>query len=182
MTSKLPPEGATFGLVGYFETPAALYHACESLRDSGYKDFDAQTPFPVHGLERAMGIPPTKLPWFVLAGGLFGLSGGVALTYYVATDYALNISGKPAFSYQIFVPVYFELLVLCSGLVCFFTLWAISGLPKYYHPTMKHPSAHRMTDDLFFISVEATDPKYDPERTRALLEKLGAKEVEEVTS
>lgn len=180
--SNLPPEGAPFGLVGYFETPAELYHACETLRDSGYKDFDAQTPFPVHGLERAMGIPPSRLPWFVLGGGVFGLSGAVLLTLYVALDYALNISGKPAFSYQVFVPVYFELMVLCSGLTCFFGLWAISGLPKFYHPTMKHASAHRMTDDAFFISVEASDSKYDAERTKALLEKLGAKEVEEITS
>jgi hypothetical protein len=80
------------------------------------------------------------------------------------------------------VPVYFELMVLCSGVTCFFALWAISGLPKFFHPTMKHPMAHRITDDLFFISVEAVDPKYDSERTKALLEKLGAKGVEEVTS
>ncbi len=173
-------EKELYGVMGYFESPAELYHACEELRDAGYKAFDAQTPFPVHGLEKAMGLKPTKLPWLVLMGGITGLSSAIGLTWYVNYDYPLNISGKPPFSYQIYIPIYFELTVLFSALTCFFGLWIISKLPTFFHPTMTHKQFPRTTDDAFFLIVEARDPKYSS--AKALLEKLGAKGVEEVFS
>lgn len=174
--------GPVYGIMGYFESPADLYHACEEIRDAGYKQFDAQTPFPVHGLEKAMGLPPTKLPFFVLGGGATGLSSGIALTWYVNWDYPLNISGKPPFSWQIYIPVYFELTILLSALTCFFGLWALCKLPTFFHPTMRHKAFPRTTDDAFFVVIEAKDPKYDASSARKLLEKLGAKEIEEVHS
>lgn len=172
--------GELYGIMGYFETPAALYHACEEIRDAGYKHFDAHTPFPVHGLEKAMGLKPTKLPFLSLAGGITGLASAVALTWYVNYDYPLNISGKAPFSYQIYIPIYFELTVLLTAFATFFGLWALCKLPTFYHPTMKHPKAHRATTDLFFVTIESKDPKYDLGKTKKLLEKVGAKEVEEV--
>lgn len=177
-----PEKGDVWGTMGLFETPAELYHACEELRDAGYKAIDAMTPFPVHGLEKALGLEPTKLPWFVLAGGATGLSSGIALTYYVNWDYPLNISGKVPFSYHVYIPVYFELTVLLSALTCFFTLWILCKVPTFFHPTMRHKSFPRSSDDGFFVTIEATDPKYDSDEVKALLEKLGAKEVEEVAS
>lgn len=182
MPSDLTREEKPFGTMGYFHTPAELYKACEELRDSGYRRFDAHTPFPVHGLERAMGLPPTKLPWAVLACGTLGLLSGLALVYYVSVDYPLNISGKPSFSWQAYIPILFELTVLISGFGCFFGLWTFCKLPMFYHPTFTHPSFVRASDDVFFISVEASDPKYDAVKTRELLEKLGANEVMEVAS
>ncbi|MFO0556178.1 MAG: DUF3341 domain-containing protein [Polyangiaceae bacterium] len=177
-----PEKGEAWGLMGLFETPGDLYHACEELRDAGYREIDALTPFPVHGLEKALGLKPTRLPFLVLAGGATGLSGGVALTWYVNYDYPLNISGKVPFSWQIYIPVYFELTVLFSAFACFFGLWALCKLPTFFHPTMRHKSFPRATNDGFFVTVEATDPKYDAKETRKLLEKLGATEVEEVAS
>jgi hypothetical protein len=175
-------KGELYGAMGYFDKPADLYHACEELRDAGYKDFDAQTPFPVHGLEKAMGLKPTKLPWFVLMGGFSGFFGAIALTWYCNWDYPLNISGKYAFSYQIYIPIYFELTILLTALTCFFGLWIICKLPMFFHPTMTHKAFPKTTDDGFFLCIEATDPKYDSTKTVALLEKLGAKEVAEVFS
>jgi len=173
----------TYGLMGYFLTPAELYHACEALRDAGYKQFDAHTPFPVHGLERAMGLPPSRIPWIVLTGGFTGLSSALALAWYTqAYDYPQNISGKLAWSYQAYIPIFFELTVLFSALFCFFGLWTINKQPTYSHPVDAHPSFHRATDDAFFIAVEAKDPKYDRVKTKKLLEELGAKELEEVRS
>ncbi len=177
-----PEKGEVWGIMALFETPAELYHACEELRDAGYRTLDAMTPFPVHGLEKAIGIKPTRLPFLVLGGGITGLSSGIALTYYVNVDYPLNISGKVPFSYHIYIPIYFELTVLLSALTCFFALWALCKLPTFFHPTMRHPSFARSSDDGFFVTIEATDPKYSADKTRALLEKLGAKEVEEVHS
>jgi hypothetical protein len=170
-----------FGLMGYFLTPGDLYHACETLRDAGYREFDAHTPFPVHGLEKAMGLPKTKFPLLVFGAGVAGLAGAIALAYYTQhIDYPQNISGKLPFSYQAYIPIFFELTVLAAGLTCFFGLWAWLRLPTFFHPTMTHPSFHRHTDDAFFISVEAKDPKFDRQKTREVLEKLGAHELMEV--
>lgn len=172
-------SGEKPSLVCYFDTPAELYHACEGLRDAGYQKFDAHTPFPVHGLERAMGLPPSKLPWIVLACGLTGLIGAFVMQWWMqAVDYPFNISGKPAFSYQAYVPICFELTVLISAFGAFFGQWGLNKLPKLYDPVMKHPSWPRAMDDKFFISVEGADPKYAD--AQQLLEKLGAKEIVEV--
>jgi hypothetical protein len=175
-----PDRGDAWGMMGLFETPADLYHAAEALRDAGYKDIDAMTPFPVHGLEKALGLKPTKLPFFVLGGGATGLSAGIALTWYVNWDYPLNISGKVPFSYHIYIPVYFELTVLLSALTTFVMVWALCGLPRFFHPTMRHKSFSRATDDGFFITIEATDKKYNAGELKKLLEKLGAVGIEEV--
>ncbi|NUP11696.1 MAG: DUF3341 domain-containing protein [Polyangiaceae bacterium] len=177
-----PENGDVWGMMGMFDTPADLYHACEELRDAGYKGLDAMTPFPVHGLEKALGLSPTRLPFFVLAGGATGLTGGVLLTWYCNWDYPLNIAGKVPFSWQVYIPIYFELTVLFSALTCFFVTWGLCKLPTFFHPTMRHKSFPRSTDDGFFVTIDATDPKYDADDTRRLLEKLGAKEVQEVHS
>jgi hypothetical protein len=170
-----------YGLVGWFETPAKLYHACEKLRDEGYKAFDAYTPFPVHGLEHAMGLKPSKMPWISLAGGVLGLSLCIWLAYFTqGLWYPHNVGGKPPFTFIVYVPIFFELTVLFAAFFTFFGVWAINQLPMFFHPVMQHPSFHRATDDRFFVSVEARDEKFDAAHTRALLEKLGAQEVSEV--
>jgi hypothetical protein len=170
-----------FALVGAFETPAEITRACAALRDAGYRRFDAHTPFPVHGLEKAMGLPPSPLPWIVLAcgitGGLFafGLQSWVHLF-----GYAQNISGKPLFAYQAYVPVTFELTVLFAAFGTFFGVWGLSRLPRFFHPTMQHASFPGASDDRFLVSVESDDAQFDPRRTHALLVELGAADVREV--
>lgn len=177
------PQASVHALMGWYETPAELYKACEALRDAGYQRFDAHTPFAVHGLEHAMGLRPSRLPWIVLGGGLFGLFGSVALAWYTQSfDYPQNISGKEAFSFQAYVPVFFELTVLCAAFAAFFGLWGMNRLPRFFHPVHAHPSFHRATDDAFFISVEAADPKYDSVITKRLLTALGTRELREVAS
>ena len=177
------PRTSVHALMGWYETPAELYKACEALRDAGYQRFDAHTPFAVHGLEQAMGLPPSRLPWIVLGGGLFGLLGSIALAWYTqGFDYPQNISGKEAFSFQAFVPVFFELTVLCAAFAAFFGMWGMNKLPRFHHPVHAHPSFHRATDDAFFISVEAADPAYDSVATKRLLIALGTRELHEVAS
>jgi hypothetical protein len=177
------PRENVHALMGWYETPAELYKACEALRDAGYQRFDAHTPFAVHGLEQAMGLRPSRLPWIVLGGGLFGLFGSIALAWYTqGVDYPQNISGKEAFSFQAFVPVFFELTVLCAAFAAFFGMWAMNRLPRFHHPVHAHPSFQRATDDAFFISVEAADPKYDGVATKRLLIALGTRELQEVAS
>jgi len=175
--------GKPFALVGYFDTPAQLYHACEKLRDAGYKKFDCHAPFAVHGLERAMGVGPSRLPWIVLAMGIVGFTAAITMQWWMlAVDYPMNISGKQLFPIPPYVPITFELTVLLSAFGCFFGMWGLNLLPMYFHPVMQHPSFHRATDDKFFVAVECKDPNYNAERTRRLLEEDGAQELLEVES
>lgn len=175
----LPPK--PFGMAGYFTEPATLFHACESLRDAGYKNFDAHTPFPVHGLENAMGLKPSRLPWIVLACALTGAGAALLMQIWMTViDYPLIIGGKPFLTLPSYVPITFELTILFSAFGTFFGMWGLNRLPRFFHPVMQHPHFGRASDDRFFVSIEATDPNYDSARTRALLEGLGAREVIEV--
>jgi len=179
---NLPP-GDSFGLVAEFRTPAELYHACEAVRDAGYTRWDAHAPFPVHGLERAMGLKPSKLPWIVLVMALGGAAAGMALQGWVATiAYPLVISGKPFFSWPAFVPVTFELGVLGGALGAVFGMFALNQLPTLYHPLFGSARFERASDDGFFISIESWDPQFDSAKTAELLRGLGATHVEPVAS
>jgi len=127
-----------YGIIAEFKNAAELFKACKEVKDAGYKQFDSYSPFPIHGIEKAMGLPASKLPWIVLGGGAFGLSAGFGLQAWVATSaYPLTISGKPLFSYQAFVPITFELMVLFSAFAAVFGMLALNKLPQFYHPYFK---------------------------------------------
>ena len=105
-----------YGLLAEFETAAELYHACEEVRDAGFSRWDAHTPFPVHGLNKAMGVPPSRLPHFVFVMGLTGACGAMLLQWWTsAVDYRIIIAAKPYFSWQAFVPITFEVMVLFAA-------------------------------------------------------------------
>ena len=168
-----------WGLLAEFETPQAIYHACEKVRDAGYTAWDAHTPFPVHGLDKAMGLKPSVLPWITLAAGLTGLSGALLLQWWVSViEYPLVISGKPLFSLPAFAPIMFELTVLLSAFGTVFGMLALNRLPMLYHPLFTSERFERVTDDRFFISIESSDSKFDAETTAAFLRELGADHVE----
>ncbi len=177
------PEGRTFGLLAQFASPAALYHACERVRDAGFTRWDAHSPFPVHGLERAMGLRRSILPWIVLVTGVTGAAIGFGLQWWVhASAYPLVISGKPYFAWPAFIPITFELGVLFGALGAVISMFGLNRLPMHYHPLFHSKIFERVTDDAFFISIESWDPKFDATATRTLLESLGATHVELVES
>lgn len=171
-----------YGTVGVFDTPAEILHAAEELRDAGFKQIDALTPFPVHGMEKALGLSSSVMPWIALAGGAFGLIGMVSLAYFVSWDYPLNISGKPVFSWQAYVPLFFELMVLFCAFATFFGLWGVCRLPTFFHPVMTHPRFPQITDDKFMMVIDAKDPLYDAVKVKEVLERLGGHDVTEVQS
>lgn len=173
------PKGPTYGILAEFATPADLYHACERVRDAGFTRWDAHTPFPVHGLEGAMGLPRSPLPWIVLGMGLTGAAVGFALQWWVhVSAYPLVISGKPFFAWPAMIPITFELGVLFAALGAVFGMLGLNRLPMHHHPLFRSKVFERVTDDAFFISIESWDPRFDPTATGKLLESLGARRVE----
>ena len=135
LVPKLPEGSPYFGLLAEFEGPGPLLHGCEQVRDAGYTKWDAHSPFPVHGLDRAMGMRPSVLPWIVLILGLGGAVGAMLLQWWVATTaYPLVISGKPFFSWQAFVPVTFEVGVLIAAIGAVFGMLILNRLPMHFHP------------------------------------------------
>jgi len=172
-----------WGALAEFTAPEKLLAACRGVREAGYKAFDAHSPFPVHGLERAMGLRRSLVPLFVLVLGLSGAAGGMLLQWWVATRaYPLVISGKPLFSWQAFVPIMFEVGVLGGALGAVSGFLILSRLPRHHHPLFGSAAFERASDDRFFLSVEAADPRFDREATLALLADLGASRVELVAA
>ncbi len=173
------PEGENFGVLAEFESPRDLMQACEKVRDAGFTRWDAHSPFAIHGLPRAMGLRPSRLPWLVLVMGLGGAIGAMGLQWWTsAVSYPLVISGKPLFSWQAFVPITFELGVLGGAFGAVFGMFALNQLPTLFHPLFGSKRFERVTDDGFFISIEAWDPKFDVKSTREFLTGLGATHVE----
>ena len=170
-----------YGYLAEFDHPDLLIDGCAKVRDEGYRRWDAHTPFPVHGMDRAMGIRGTQLPWFVLLCGLTGLGLAILMQWWMnAVDYPFAISGKPFFGLPAAMPIVFELTVLLSAFGAFFGMWGLNGMPQLYHPLFKSEEFRRVTSDRFFIAIEASDPKFDAEKTRAFLESLGGVGVERV--
>jgi hypothetical protein len=173
------PTGSYYGILAQFATPADLYHACERVRDAGFTRWDAHSPFPVHGLEKAMGIRRSRLPWIVLVMGLTGCALGFGLQWWVhAEAYPLVISGKPYLAWPAYIPITFEVGVLFAALGAVFGMLGLNGLPMHHHPLFKSQVFERVTDDAFFISIESWDPRFDASTTGKLLESLGARTVE----
>ena len=178
LVNQLPP-GPHYGILAQFTTPADLYHACERVRDEGFTRWDAHSPFPVHGLDRAMGLRRSPLPWIVLVMGLTGAALGFALQWWVhAFAYPLVISGKPLLAWPAFIPITFEVAILFAALGAVLGMLGLNRLPMHYHPLFRSKVFERVTDDAFFISIESWDPRFDAAATRKLMESLGARSVE----
>ncbi len=178
--TKAPAHvGPLYGILAEFATPADVYRASERVRDAGFTRWDAHSPFPVHGLSRAMGLRRSVLPWIVLVMALTGAAAGFVLQWWVHTSaYPLVISGKPFFTWPAFIPVTFEVAVLFGALGAVFGMFGLNRLPMHHHPLFKSKVFERVTDDAFFISIESGDPRFDPSATGKLLESLGARSVE----
>jgi hypothetical protein len=172
-------ETRWFGALGQFESPRELYRACERVRDAGFRIWDAHSPFPVHGLDRAMGLRRSRLPFLVIAAALAGAAGAFGLQAWIHTiDYPLVFSGKPLLSWPAFVPVVFEVTILFAAFGAVLGMFRLCKLPRHYHSLFRSRAFERVTDDKFFISIEAADPRFDSEGTLTLLRELGASHVE----
>lgn len=174
-------EDKVHAAMGTFSTPEELVEAGKKIKAMGYTKLDAMTPFPVHGLDPAIGIPASKLGWVSVTFAMLGLLAAQGLIYYVGVlNYPLDIGGKPLFDFTFTIPVTFELTILFTGIATFVTLWAFNGLPRLYHPTLNYRNSDRANDDAFILIVEADDPMFEPQKTAEHLRSLGAADVEVV--
>lgn len=175
------PSGARLhGLVAEYATPADVFHAAEKVRDAGYTRWDVYAPFPIHGIDEAMGVKRTGLPLVVAAIAFGGAGLGFLMQWwmnYVA--YSFPVQGKgPA--WEPLIPVTFELGVLSTGFAALIGMLAMNGLPRHHHPLFAKDRFLKVSDDRFMIAIEADDPKFEPAAVRRLLEETRGTHVDVV--
>jgi hypothetical protein len=170
-----------YGLLAEFGSAAQLLAAADRARKEGYHLMDAYTPFPVEGLSEALGLRRTSVPLIALIGGLLGGFSGFGMQYWMAAiSFPENIGGRPLNSWPAFIPVTFELTVLCASLSAFVGMLALNKLPMPHHPVFSAPRFALASKDRFFLCIEAGDPKFDRLRTAQFLQSLAPYEVTEV--
>ena len=176
-------EPTLYGIIAEFDDSDVLMAAAKKTTAEGYTKTDAYVPYPVHGLDDALGVKRTILPWIVLAAALGGGLGGFYLQYWISVEaYPLNVGGRPMFSWPSFMPITFECTILAAGVTTLVAMLALNGLPLPYHPIFNAPNFERASRDGFFLCIEADDEKFDAEATRTFMETLGAKAVSEVNA
>ncbi|MGC8642097.1 MAG: quinol:electron acceptor oxidoreductase subunit ActD [Isosphaeraceae bacterium] len=174
-----PPAGPVYGLLARFAGPGELLDAARRLRAAGYRSLDTYSPFPIHGMEKALRLSRSRVPAFVLAGGTFGLVFAHIVQWYESTiSYALVVDGKPFYSPEAFVPIDFETMILYAAIGAVVGMLFLDGLPRFYHPVFRGRSFPRATNDGFFLTVESRDAMFDKVATPALLAELGGAEVQ----
>ncbi|MBN2730922.1 MAG: DUF3341 domain-containing protein [Balneolaceae bacterium] len=169
------------GILAEFRNPKELVDAAETVKESGYSEFDTYAPFPIHGMEKAMGLKESPLGWIVLGGGLIGFIGALTLMIWVmGYEYPMNISGKPLINFPIYVPITFELTVLLSAFAATFGMFALNKLPRLHNPLFNVERFKKASDDGFFICIEASDDLFEEKPVSKLFSDAGAIHVETV--
>ncbi len=174
--ARRPP----FGVVAEFASVPELYHAAERVRDAGYRFWDVHTPFPVHGMNKAMGLGKSPLGYIIFCGGLTGFVTALSLEFIPSSIlYPMIVHGKPVNFYTVpaFFPIMFELTILFSAFTAFFGVFVLNRLPRLHHPIFEYLPFRRATNDAFFLVIESGDPKFSEVGTRDLLASAGGKDV-----
>lgn len=180
MTTPLA-QPAVYGLMAEFDDPGALIEATQHAYDRGYRLMEAYTPFPVEGVAEALGFHRNRIPQAVFIGGLLGGIGGFFMQWFSAVvHYPINVGGRPFNSWPAFIPITFELTVLCAALTAIVSMVVLNRLPQPHHPVFNVPEFARASTDRFFLCIEATDAKFDLAATRTFLEQLNPFMIAEV--
>ena len=168
-------------LLAEYETPAAFLAASKKVRDAGFSRWDTFTPFPVHGMDEAMGLPSSRVGYFTFFGGVSGFTLGMLMIWYMnAYNYPIVVGGKPLYSPIYSFPVAYELTILLGAFGSLLGMLFLNKLPRLYHPLFRSARFAQVTHDKFFIAIEAADPKFSDTDTRTLLEQAGSRHIEEV--
>ena len=161
--------------------PKELIELSKKVKNIGYTDFDTYSPFPVHGIDKAMGIKPSIIPWLALTGCIIGLTIALILQIWTSgIDYKVALSGKPFIALPAFVPVTFELSILFTAFFTVFGMFGLNKLPTWHQPIFNNDSIKRATCSGFFLSISANDKNFDEEKTLQFLKKSGANNIERI--
>lgn len=167
-----------YGLMAEFDSTQALLDAAHKVREAGYTRTDAYSPMPIHGVAEALGMKERKVAPFVLAGGIAGALTGYSLQYVTSVIlYPMNIGGRPFHSWVSFIPPTFEVTILFASFAAVLSMLALNGLPQPYHPVFNAKRFSLASQTSFFLAIEAADPRFDAEQTRAFLASLNPREV-----
>lgn len=165
------------GVMGIWLTEDQILQAASKVRDGGYKDFDAITPYPVHGMEDACGLKRSWIPWVTFIAGSTGCLFGLWFTWWTsAVNWPINVGGKPMWSLPAFIPVIFELTILFAALASVGALFAACGLPKI-DPPVVDPD---LTSHKFGLIIYESDTKYSVSEIENIFNQSGADAVHKV--
>jgi hypothetical protein len=170
-----------YGVMAEFENPTDLVAAARQVYHLGYRRINGYSPYPIEELSEAIGFTRTSLPLIVFIGGVVGGLGGFFMQYWIEViNYPINVGGKPNNSWPAFIPITFEMTVLCAAFAAVLGMLMLNKLPQPYHPVFNAPNFALATRDRFFLAIEANDPKFDHAKAVELLKSLGALEVNDV--
>ena len=169
----------THGMIAAFSDPATLIEAARVTHEAGYRNFDTHSPFPIHGMDAAMGEKRSPVGLIVGGMALLGATIGFALQTWVTTAaYPLVISGKPHFSWQAYIIITFALFVLFGAFGAVISMLRLNRLPQLHHPLFHSTLLEKASDDGFLLSIEAGDARFDETRTREFLASIGGTDIE----
>ena len=162
------------GLAGIFLDESAFLKAASACKESGIKNFEAISPYPVHGIEEACGIKRSWIPYVTFFAGVVGLSAGLGLTWWTsAVNWPLNVGGKPPFSLPAFIPIMFELTILFAALSSVGVLLYVCGIPRVEPPVIDPD----LTCSKFAVFVPQSDGLYNEEKITQIFKSAGASEI-----
>lgn len=169
---------ANGGMMAIFTDEHVALKAAEKTRLKGYRDFDAITPYPVHGMEEAVGVKRSWIPWVTFFAGTFGCLFGLWFTWWTsAVSWPINVGGKPYWSLPAFIPIVFELTILFAALSSVKVMIFANGLPKVNPPVVDLD----LTSHKFGIFISEEDRKYDSSEIESFMKELGAEAVHKVS-
>ena len=177
---RTPSGHRVYAMAAEYPSAAALYEAAKRVRDAGFKRWDVYSPFPIHGMDAAMGLGKSWLSAVVLIGGISGLLTAVVLEFGPSEFlYPVVVHGKPVDwrTVPAFFPIMFELTILFSAFAAFFAVLIMNGLPRWHHPIFNWDRFSRVTNDGFFLAIEARDPRFTEVEARELLESTGGQNI-----
>lgn len=166
------------GVIGLFDEPQELLRAAARVRDAGYRKWDCHTPYPVHGLDEAMGLRPSPVPAICLAAGFGGAAVGMLTQWWMsAVDYPVMIGGKPMFSWPAFIPITFEFFILAAALTTMACVILFCRLGRWHSTLHDSDVMQEVTTHRFGVVLDAADPRFTPDAARALLAGAGCRDV-----
>lgn len=179
MAAAVNTVARPYAIMAEFDTPADLMRAAETVRDAGFRKWDVFSPFPIHGMDAAMGLKDSKVGYIAFTGGVLGYTAGMLMIWWMnALDYPIIVGGKPMFSPFAAFPPSYELTILFGSFGALLGMMFLNKLPRLHHPLLKNTRFALATHDKYFVVIETTDPKYSESDIRKLLEQAGSKHIE----